>query len=211
MRPRALALLGLAVLEACLARSADRPRFFRPTSALLDAVDAVQPVGDGVPIRLREVRADPFLRERIVWRISDVEYGSYEQRRWLDLPAHYVDRALAVRLQATPGLRLTDDLAAMALYVDILAFDDVLAPQHEANVTLAVALEDRTGVVLLRRTVEARVAVASDDPAALAKAMGEALDQTVAQVADGVRESALRRPDAAGGRAPRSSRPRSAR
>jgi ABC-type uncharacterized transport system auxiliary subunit len=201
-------MLGLVALKACVFRSADQPRFFRPTSAMLEATDADPPVGDGVPIRLRGVRADPFLRERIVWRVSDVEYGTYEQRRWLDLPAHYVDRALAARLRATPGLRLTDDLAALALHVDVLAFDDVLSPQHEADVTLAVALEDRTGAVLLRRTFAARVAVASDEPVALAKAMGEALDQVVAQVADGVRESALHRPDAA---SPRSSRRRSAR
>jgi ABC-type uncharacterized transport system auxiliary subunit len=209
MRRPAIAVLGLVALEACVFRSADQPRFFRPTSAMLEATETDPPVGDGVPIRLRGVRADPFLRERIVWRVSDVEYGTYEQRRWLDLPAHYVDRALATRLRATPGLRLTDDLAAPALYVDVLAFDDVLAPQHEAHVALAGALEDRTGAVLLRRTFVARVAVPSDDATAFAKAMGEALDQAVTQVADGVRESALRRPDAAG-RHPRSSRPPSA-
>jgi ABC-type uncharacterized transport system auxiliary subunit len=203
MRRPALALLGLAALEACLLRTADPPRFFRPTSAMLDAADAAPPVGDGAPVRLREVRAEPFLRERIVWRVSEVEYGSYEQRRWLDLPAHYVDRALAARLRTTPGLHLTDDLAAPALHVEVLAFEEVRSPQHEADVALAAALEDRTGAVLLRRTFAARVAVASDEPAALAKAMGEALDQAVAQVADGVRESALRRPDAA---VPRSSR-----
>jgi len=208
MRRPALAVLGLVALQACVFRSADQPRFFRPTSAMLDAADAEQPIGAGFPIRLRPVRAEPFLRERIVWRVSDVEYGSYEQRRWLDLPAHYVESALAARLQTTPGLRLTDDLIAAALHVEVLAFDDVLAPQHEANVALAVALEDRTGAVHFRRTFAARVAVASDEPAALAKAMGEALDQAVAQVADGVRESALRHPDAA---SPRSSRRRSAR
>jgi ABC-type uncharacterized transport system auxiliary subunit len=211
MRRSALALLGLATLQGCVLRSADPPRFFRPTSAMLEAADADQSGGDGVPIRLRGVRAEPFLRDRIVWRVSDAEYGSYEQRRWLDLPAHYVDRALAARLRTTPGLRLTDDLAARALHVDVVAFDDVLSPQHEADVALAVSLEDRTGAVLFRRTFAARVAVASDDPVALAKAMGAALDQAVAQVADGVRESALRRPDASGAHGPRSSRRRSAR
>src|SRR5207237_6522053 len=155
-----------------------------------------------------EPRAEPFLRERIVWRVSDVEYGRYDQRRWLDLPAHYVARALAARLQRTPGLRLTDDVAAAALRVDLLAFDDALAPQHEANVALAVGLDDRAHAPLLRRTFAARVAVVDDDPASLAKAMGEALDDAVAQVAGGGRGSGLPRPTASGDRGPRSSRRR---
>src|SRR5207253_3384333 len=168
MRRPTWAFLALVALEACLLRSADPPRFFRPSSALLDA-EADPPATDGVPIRLREIRAEPFLRERIVWRVSDVEYGRYDQRRWLDLPAHYVARALAARLQRTPGLRLTDDVAAAALRVDVLAFDDALAPQHEANVALAVGLDDRAHGPLLRRTFAARVAVVNDDPASLAK------------------------------------------
>jgi len=194
MRRPAWIIVGLILLEACLLRSADPPRFFQPSSAILDAADGVPPVGDGVPVRLRDVRAQPFLRQQIVWRVSDVEYGRYEQRRWLDLPAHYVDRALATRLQRTPGLRLTDDVAAAAVYVDVLAFDDVLAPKREADVTLAVEVEDRARDLLLRRTFEARVAVESDDPAAVAKAMGQALDEAVDRVAESVRETVLQHP-----------------
>src|SRR5205807_5663018 len=99
--------------------------------------------------------------------------------------------ALATRLQQTPGLRLTDDVAAAAVHVDVVAFDDVLAPKHEADVALAVEVEDRARDLLLRRTFVARVAVESDDPASLAKAMGQALDDAVTQVAEGVRETVL--------------------
>ncbi|TMB39180.1 MAG: hypothetical protein E6J55_23175 [Deltaproteobacteria bacterium] len=192
MRRRTWLLAGLVALGGCLLRTPDSPRFFRPGSATLDATaeDEVDPPAAGrIAIRLRGVRSEPFLRERIVWRISEVEYGLYEQRRWIDLPAHYVERALRTRLRATPGLRLANDLRAVALRVDVLAFDDVLAPVHAANVALAVALEDPVRGRLFVRTFDARAGIESADPASMAKAMGQALDDAVAQVADAVRLS----------------------
>ena len=190
MRRSGAVLVGLVVLGGCLLRSADPPRFFRPGSATLDAAvgyEADPPAPNGIAIRLRGVRSEPFLRERIVWRVSAVEYGLYEQRRWIDLPAHYVDRALRTRLRSTPGLRLTNDPRAVALHVDVLAFDDVLAPTHAADVALAVALEDPVRGRLLERTFDARVGIGDGESASMAKAMGQALDDAVAQVADAVR------------------------
>jgi ABC-type uncharacterized transport system auxiliary subunit len=69
----------------------------------------------------------------------------------------------------------------------VLAFDDVLAPAHAANVALAVALEDPVRGRLLERTFDARVRIGDGESASMAKAMGEALDDAVAQVADAVR------------------------
>ena len=191
MSRRTWLLAGLVALGGCLLRTPGSPRFFRPGSATLDATaeDEVDPTAGRIAIRLRGVQSEPFLRERIVWRISEVEYGLYEQRRWIDLPAHYVERALRTRLRATPGLRLTNDLRAVALRVDVLAFDDVLAPAHAANVALAVALEDPVRGRLFVRTFDARAGIDDSDPASMAKAMGQALDDAVAQVADAVRLS----------------------
>jgi len=183
-------LVGLLVLGGCLLRTPDPPRFFRPDSKALEAAaeeHADPPAANAIAIRLRGVRSEPFLRERIVWRSSEVEYGLYEQRRWIDLPARYVEQALGQRLRATPGLRLTDDPQAVALRVVVLAFDEVLAPTHEADVTLAVTLEDRARGRLLTRTLDARAGIENDAPASMAKAMGQALDDAVAQVADAVR------------------------
>ena len=190
MRGRAWLVAVLVMLGGCLLRTADPPRFFRPSSATLEAAaedQADPPAAGGIAIRLRGVRSEPFLRERIVWRVSEVEYGFYEQRRWIDLPAHYVDRALRTRLRSTPGLRLTNDPRAVALHVDVLAFDDVLAPAHAADVALAAALEDPVRGRVLERTFDARVGIGDREPASMAKAMGEALDDAVAQVADAVR------------------------
>ena len=184
-------LVGLVALAGCLLRTADPPRFFRPGSVTLDAPeDEVAPPAPGaIAIRLRGVRSEPFLRERIVWRVSELEYGLYGQRRWIDLPEHYVERALRTRLRATSGLRLTDDLRAPMLHVRVLAFDDRLAPAHTANVALAVTLEDREHGRFLERTFNARVGIDDGDPASMAEAMGQALDDAVAQVADAVRVS----------------------
>src|SRR5256886_14732712 len=154
-------LVGLVALAGCLLRTAAPPRFFRPGSVTLDAPeDEVAPPAPGaIAIRLRGVRSEPFLRERIVWRVSELEYGLYGQRRWIDLPEHYVEHALRTRLRSTAGLRLTDDPRAIALHVDVLAFDDVLAPAHTADVALAVALEGPARGKLLDRTFDARVAI----------------------------------------------------
>ena len=189
MRSRPWLLAGSALLGACLLRNADPPRFFQPGSVALDAtgeVGASPPAAGGVAIRLRAVRGAPFLRHRIVWRVSEVEYGLYEQRQWIDLPAHYAERALRTRLGETAGLRLTEDPRAAALRVDLLAFDEVFAPAHAADVALAVSLWDPERGGLLNRTFSARVGIADDEPASMARAMGLALDDVVAQVADAV-------------------------
>jgi ABC-type uncharacterized transport system auxiliary subunit len=194
MRAAGAALVGLVTLGGCLLRSSDPPRFFRPGSATLDAAvehEADAPAPGGVAIRLRAVRSEPFLRERIVWRTAESEYGRYEQRRWIDLPAHYVDRALRARLRSTPGLRLTDDPRAIALYIDVLAFDEVLAPVHAADVALAVTLENPVRGRLFERTFDARVVIGDREPASMALAMGQALDDAVARVADAVTRTLL--------------------
>src|SRR5262249_41669030 len=136
-------------------------------------------------VRLHTVHSAAFLRERMVWRASDVEYGLYEQRRWFELPSRYVKRALMNTLEATPGLRLVDDVTASRLDVEILAFREIVAPKHEASVVLAVMLRDgdRTR---LDRTYAARAAIATDDGAGTAEAMGKALDEATKHVADGV-------------------------
>src|SRR5437773_9848519 len=135
MRRRDGLLVGLLVLGGCLPRTPDPPRFCRPDSAALEAAAedrAAPPAAGGIAIRLRGIRSEPFLRKRIVWRVSDVEYGLYEQRRWIDLPAHYVERALGGRLRETPGRRPTHDPRAVAPHVDGLAFCDVLVATHAA-------------------------------------------------------------------------------
>jgi len=180
---------GLALLAAaCVFRNADDPRFFRPESAALDTAQgaALERPGPGTPLRLRPVQGTPLLRERIVWRVSSVEYGLYEQRRWSELPASFVERALGNALAATPGIALTQAIGVATLRVEVLGFDEVQAPAHVAAVSLAVSLEDRDHRPLLDRTFRAEEPIAGEAPAAMATAMGKALDSVVAEVARAV-------------------------
>jgi ABC-type uncharacterized transport system auxiliary subunit len=179
-------LAFLVLLTGCVFRDAE-PRYFRPGSAAIDGAEAdPPPAHTGVPIRLRQVRSTPFLRERIVWRASAVEYGFYEEQRWSEPPASYVERALQTALRRTPGIRLTDDLHAAALQIDVVAFDDVLSPARVATVTLIVLLRDGARRRLLDRTFSAEAPITGPQSAATAEAMGRALDQVVAEVAAAV-------------------------
>lgn len=178
------ALCATVTLAGCLFRKAEPPRFYRPASAALDdaASDRPAPANGGAPVRLGNVRSAPFLRERIVWRASSVEYGLYEQRRWFELPSRYVRRALVATLQSTNGLRLAQDATAPRLDVEVLAFDEVLSPSHEAHVVLAATV--RAGSDLrLDRTFAASSPINGGDGAAMAEAMGQALDDAVKKVA----------------------------
>lgn len=195
----------VASLGGCLFRTAETPRFYRPASTALDGGASTATTDgdthDGAAIRLHTVRGAPFLRERMVWRASDVEYGLYEQRRWFELPSRYVRRALVATLQNTGGVRLVDDVDAPRLDVEVLAFDEIIAPKHEASVVLAVSVRDgdRTR---LDRTYASRVAIATTDGAATAQAMGRALDEVAQNVAAGVAAAVRTRPSAGATRRP---------
>ena len=186
MRAGWIAVAFLA--SGCVFRNAPEPRFFRPESAALDSSAEAPSVGEGVPLRLRRVQGTPLLRERIVWRASSVEYGLYDQRRWTELPASYVERALEGALRATPGIRLTGEPSAAVLRVEVVAFDEVLAPARVAAVSLEVELVDSEQLRLIDRTFSAEAPIANERPAATAVAMGKALDEAVAAVAGAVRE-----------------------
>ena len=179
-------LLAPALLAGCLFRNtAAPPRYFAPGSAAVEG-EADAPVVGGVPIQLRSVHGIDFLRENIVWRVSQVEYGQYRERLWSELPATYVQRALAAALHRTRGLRLTDDVHAPALRVEVVAFDEVLAPAHAATVSLAASLRGADGGLLLDGTFTADAPIAGDDPATMAEAMGRALDDVTTAVATAV-------------------------
>ena len=190
MRRRPWLAAVATLLAGCLLRTVDPARFFRPGSVMLDSAagnEVVPPPAGGKAVRLRGVRSQPFLREPIVWRRSAVEYGLYQQRRWTDLPADYVAHALGARLASTPGLRLTDDPRAATLHVELLAFDEVLAPAHLADVGVAAVLEDPVRGRVFERAFQRQVAIADARPESMAKAMGEALDEVVGQIADAVK------------------------
>lgn len=187
-------ILVLALAAGCLARNAAEPRFFRPDSALLSDSHAGDPPpassGPIPVVRLRAVDGEPGLRERVVWRASPLEYGFYEQRRWHELPASYVERALRAAFRKSARVRLSDDLHVPSLRVVVTAFDEVLAPAHVASVEATASLHDAHGQQLFERPFAAEAPIAGDDPAAMARAMGGALDTVATQIALAVADAA---------------------
>jgi ABC-type uncharacterized transport system auxiliary subunit len=138
-------------------------------------------------VRLGIVRSPVYLREQLTWRRSDVEYGFYEQRRWTELPATYVERALVRELSPAGG---TGDVPLVT--ATLRAFEDVLTPSHEARVALAVEVEDAR-CVLLRRTFAATRPLATNEPEAVANGIGEALDDVMREVGVAVRQAVAER------------------
>jgi ABC-type uncharacterized transport system auxiliary subunit len=139
-------------------------------------------------IRLRAVRARPFLRERIVWR-TPTEYGMYEQRRWSELPEAYVERAIASALRREAHIEFTNDARAPTLSANVTAFDEVVAPTHVANVAVDASLTAADGRRLFERRFSAEAGIADDDPRSIVHAIGVALDDVSAQVARSVAEA----------------------
>jgi ABC-type uncharacterized transport system auxiliary subunit len=188
---RRLLVGGCAVtLSACaLFRHPDAPRFFDPepaARALAPADPVVATTSVKVPVRLGPVRSSSYRRDRIVWRASEDELGLYEDRRWTDLPSHYVERALARELYDRRGIGRPGAQPAVTLLADIVAFDDVVAPTREAYVAIFVSLVAADQRQLLAREFTARSPVADRAPASVARAMGIALDDCVAQVVSAV-------------------------
>ena len=175
-------LLGMVVLAGCLLPDPPAPpRYFAPD------VPASQDAPAPVRVRLGIVWSPIYLRESITWRRSEVEYGFYDQRRWTELPSTYVERALLRELFPTGGpVPVTDDVPVLT--ADVSAFEAILAPVHEARVAIAVLVAD-SRCVWLRRTFEATRPLANDDPDALARGVGEALDEVAHATGVAVRKA----------------------
>ncbi len=176
------ALVSLVLLAGCLLPNPPpSPRYFAPVAPDGDAPRAP------VAVRMGFVRSPLHLREAIAWRRSDAEYGFYEQRRWTELPATYVERALARELFAADEPVATAPDAPL-LSAELRAFEEVLKPVHEARVALAVEVNDAK-CVRLRHTFVAARPLDGDDPAAVAHGIGEALDEVARATGVAVRSA----------------------
>ena len=184
MRVLLLLLCGLA-LCACTSSPAP-PRFFRPphqipaAAALTSRTLALSPTASGQQ-----------LGERIMWRRSDVEVGFYDQERWTQPPARFVDQALSDALFVAGGLRRVER-AGLALSVELVAFEEVLLPNHLARVELRALLVDGEGAALLERSVAAARPVSEHEAEAMVRALGEALDAAIQELADAILAIAAR-------------------
>lgn len=191
---RSLALLlAAAALTAagCLFSNAPPPRYFAPRSNFLFPDDAAPVAAPReLTVRVRRVRASAYLGQAIVWRVSDVERGLYEQRRWTELPTRYLDRAVVQAIDRTPGVHAVDSGQVPTLDLELVSFDEVVAPDRAAEVGVVASLKAADQRPVFDRLFTAREAIADTDPASTARAMGVALDDVVQQIADQVAASA---------------------
>jgi ABC-type uncharacterized transport system auxiliary subunit len=181
-------IVGVALLCAgCLFHDAPPPRYFAPPSSLGTSGDSpADPAATDRPIRLRRVRSAAYLTEQIVWRESDVERGFYEQRRWTDFPSRYVERTMIVALDHTPGLRRVAVGGVATLDLELVSFDEVLAPTHVVEVTVVASLRGTDQRIIFERSFSVQQPIAAADAASAARAMGTALDEVVEQIASQV-------------------------
>jgi ABC-type uncharacterized transport system auxiliary subunit len=178
--------IALALLPALLGCLPDvmvaEPRYFAPLAPAAPAETPAAWPGEAPLLRLRRVQSAVHLRERIVWRRSEAEFGFRELERWTQPPADWVEQWLARELFERRGLRRAIAGPHPLLQVDVLAFDEVLEPERAARVELTARLSDARGQALLERTYAAQQPLGGRDPGELSRAMGAALAGVVARL-----------------------------
>lgn len=189
MTVRLTLCLGLVcVLEACsfFGKAAPmHPRYFQPEGETPSRARALQHLG-GPALRLGHVAGSSFLRERIAYHVTEHELGVYDERRWTERPEDYFRRALARSLFEERGLSNVVSGSAPVLDVELTDFSELLGPTHAVRVRAQVSLVDQRAVRLERSfSVEQAVAKGADF-ALVAAAMSQALERSVAQIADDV-------------------------
>ena len=186
-------MLAAALTAGCLLpQTAAEPRFFAPGAPPPPAADPAHPA-DAPELRVRRVRAAAYLKNRMVWR-NGVEVGFYDLLRWTEAPARYVQEWLDDELFERRGFRRAIDPRAPQLVVRLSEFDELLAPSHEAAVTLDATLLGPDRQTLFERSFSARKPIAGDDPSAVAGAFGEALTDASAQVGGAAADALIPRP-----------------
>lgn len=186
------ALVAAALASGCLLpKPPAEVRYFTPRMpdavAAPGAVPADGPAAasPGQPVRLRRVSAAAYLRARLVWR-RGVEVGFYDLWRWTELPSRFAQEALDDELFERRGFQPTSLATAPSIDASLQAFEERLAPSHEAVVELDVHVLDGRRATILDRSFQVSRPIAGDDPEAIADALGDALVAAAHEVGEAV-------------------------
>jgi ABC-type uncharacterized transport system auxiliary subunit len=167
-------VFGAILTVGCtLVGTTDTPRYYRPMDP--SSTRIVAPALGGIPFKWKRVRSASYLGERIAWRSSPVEAGFHESSRWIEAPADLVEHALQRELFGRLGL--VPSTTGPALDVELLAFDEVLTPEHDVEIAMTIELTDAQGSCLRREAIRSVKRVQRDDLSSVAVAMGAALDE----------------------------------
>lgn len=192
--PAALGLAALAVaqLAGCALTSKSDALIFHYYT--MDGVSqrarprAEAPRETGPGLRLGRVAAASHLEDKIVYRSSEHELGFYEEHRWSEEPAEFLERALARELFEARGLSRVVAGRAPTLEVELIAFEEIQKPKHVARVELIVVLHDEQRVGL-QETLRFEKPLPDDEAVGvLAEALSEAMKEAVDAVAKRVEQ-----------------------
>ena len=190
-----LTLSGCALLSK---GDVSMQRYFSPDLAV--GAPAPSAARTSLELRLGRVTAGASLDERMMFRTSAQEVGFYDDRQWTEKPETYLRRSLSRVLFEERGLRSILRGAGPTLDVELIAFEEVKSQPHVARVKVAFTLSDER-VVSLQETISIDrpvvVAPSETDASAVARAMGEALRDVVAELARRVTAELVREAPAA--------------
>lgn len=175
---RLLLLCGLSACSGLLGPQEPLPvRWFEPA---LPAVETAPPVPGAPELRLAPVIGARRLRERVVWRHSEVEYDYHALWRWTEDPAQVVQRALSAALFERGLARRSTRADAATLLVELERFELSTESGPRASLAWRARLEGPDGRTLLERRMTASTPLEAAEPEALARELGA----LTAQLAD---------------------------
>jgi cholesterol transport system auxiliary component len=168
-------------------------RYFAP-----EPPPRAQPVADGAGsrdrLRLGRWTASDHLRNRIVYRTSDVELGMYADRRWTERPEIYVRRAFSRELFEDRGLVQVVGGAGPVLDVELLAFEEVRrAGKRTALVEVHFALRSEAEVLTAGTLTAEKPVAAGEGTEAVVAALSIALGEVAEALADRVQTQLAQR------------------
>ncbi len=180
---------GLAVMLlmsgcALLSKSASvKLRYFAP----VEVVAAPAAVPAASRLRVGRVEAAAHLRDWLAFRASAAEVGFYNTLRWAEPPEAYLRRGLSGELFVRRGLREIVSGIAPTLDVTLAAFEEVRGATLIARVVLRWRLRGDREVLQQRAvTIDRPIAGPVGDGAAIAAALGVALDAAMRELGDDV-------------------------
>lgn len=205
-RLAALTLLLGTALGCALTSKSDpmMPRYFSPDEsrgrgrvAAASAVGEREPETQAIELRLGRVTAASYLGERIVFRDSNYELGYYEERRWTERPEAYLRRAVARALFEDRSLRRLVSGAGPTLDIELSELAELRSPPVVRVRATYVLYDERVVRQQATLTIERAIptaATASQSAEIGARAMADALGDTVTQIADRVAADLRRGP-----------------
>ena len=190
-------LILCCLLGGCLRSGDFTPiRYYSvdPSTITPPSVTHTWPIALGV----RPLTAASRYRDRILYRLSEVEVGFYEYDRWVEPPEEMVTRVIIATVQAAGLFRqvLPADsvqLPAWILSGEVLRFDEVRTGSgSRAECWLRLELRRaRDEQLVWSDQLQTAMPLTSETPEALAQAMSRAVQQMVRELINRLEKASL--------------------